>query len=237
MKSIFRSLSARGPLLSEWGRMFYLSYVSIARFPSEALVAAMDRPRDQLAKLSKSHYHSSLCLREFPDGDQYLLLKLRTRNRATGVAVLMRPCFCSGNISACSGLCSIHDFWMDVCVRTPHFQPLFPSLLNKTINRALEGSLRSVNITGARKYPTHAFRRGASVELKRPGRSPGAALKAVGRNSASFRPYLSFVEGEGANIRLVLAYASDGADDDHFADCVDDASPPPFFNMRGRLVN
>ena len=79
----------------------------------------------------------------------------------------------------------------------------------ENINRVLKGTLRSMEVEDAHKYSTHAFRRGASMELKRSGSTFGEVLKTVGWNSASFRSYLSFVEDEAANIRLILAYDSD----------------------------
>ena len=42
------------------------------------------------------------------------------------------------------------------------------------------------------------------MELKRCGDTLSQVLKTVGWNSASFRAYLSFVEDEEVNIRLIL---------------------------------
>ena len=62
-----------------------------------------------------------------------------------------------------------------------------------------------MNIADADSYSTHAFRRGASMDLKCSGSTLAQVLKTVGWNSAAFRAYLSFVEDEEVNIRSILA--------------------------------
>ena len=62
-----------------------------------------------------------------------------------------------------------------------------------------------MGVAEAASYSTHAFRRGASMELKGSGSTLAQVLKTVGWNSASFRAYLSFVEDEEVNIRSILA--------------------------------
>ena len=42
------------------------------------------------------------------------------------------------------------------------------------------------------------------MELKLPGSTLAQAIETVGRNSATFRAYLSFSAEEAANIRLIL---------------------------------
>ena len=82
---------------------------------------------------------------------------------------------------------------------------LFPTLRSRNINRILKGTLRSMKIPDANSYSTHAFRRGASMELKNSGSNLAQILKTVGWNSSAFRAYLSFVEDEEVNIRSILA--------------------------------
>ena len=213
-KSLFRAIVARGSLDSEWGRLFYLAYVFILRLPSEALVAVRAGPSDQLMKHSKLAHQSAIGLREFPDGKQFLVLKLRTRKHTRGGAIIYRPCFCSSDVLACSGLCPVHDFWRIVAAKTKAHAPLFPSLINKNINRVLKAMLANMGVEDAHKYSSHAFHRGASMELKRSSSSFAEVLKTVGWNSAAFRSYLSFAEDEAANIRLILAYDSDDSADE-----------------------
>ena len=76
--------------------------------------------------------------------------------------------------------------------------------------------IRSMEVDDAGKFPTHAFRRGACMELKRSASSFAEVLKTVGWNSAASRPYLSFAEEEAANIRLILAFESDDSADEDF---------------------
>ena len=217
---------ARETLGTEWGRLFYLAYIFILRLPSEALVAVRAGPTDQLMKASKLPYQASLGLRDFPDGNQFLVLKLRTRKHTRGGSVLFRPCFCSSDTLACAGLCPVRDFWRVVSATTRAHNPLFPSLMNKNINRVLKGMLHSMGVEDAHQYSTHAFRRGASMELKRSASSFAEALKTVGWNSAAFRSYLSFAEGEAANIRFILAYDSDDSADEDFGDEQEVTSSP-----------
>ena len=117
----------------------------------------------------------------------------------------MRPCFCDADDLGGKGICPIHDFWPAVCKNSLWNEPLFPALRSKNINRILKGMLRSMNIPEADSYSTHAFRRGASMELKNSGSNLAQILKTVGWNSSAFRAYLSFVEDEEVNIRSILA--------------------------------
>lgn len=224
-KSLFRAIIARETLNSEWGRLFYLAYVFILRLPSEALVAVRAGPTDQLMKMSKLAHQSALGLREFPDGNQFLVLKLRTRKHTRGGAIIFRPCFCRNDVLGCAGLCPVHDFWKAVASTTVAHEPLFPSLLKKNVNRVLKGMLSAMCVEDASKYSTHAFRRGASMELKRSSSSFAEVLKTVGWNSASFRSYLSFAEDEAANVRLILAYDTDEEEEEEIEDSVDTSSP------------
>ena len=65
--------------------------------------------------------------------------------------------------------------------------------------------IRSMGVAEADSYSAHAFRRGASMELKGSGSTLPHVLKKVGWNSASFRAYLSLVEDEEVNIRSIFA--------------------------------
>ena len=203
-KNLFRKLIAHESLHSEAGRLFYLAYVFILRLPSEALPAVRASPHDTLMNRSRLPHQSALGLRSLPNGEQRLVLKLRTRKHVRGGAVLMRPCFCDTNTLASHGICPIHDFWRIAKDSAEWGSPLFPVLARKNINRVLRGTLTSMKVPDALSYSTHAFRRGASMELKRCGDTLSQVLKTVGWNSASFRAYLSFVEDEEVNIRLIL---------------------------------
>ena len=232
-KTLFRAIIARESLSSEWGRLFYLAYVFILRLPSEALVAVRAGPTDQLMKASKLAHQSALGLREFPDGNQFLVLKLRTRKHTRGGAILFRPCFCRDDILGCRGLCPVHDFWRAVSASTVAHHPLFPSLINRNVNRVLKGMLTAMGVEDASMYSTHAFRRGAAMELKRSTSSFEEVLKTVGWNSASFRSYLSFAEDEAANVRLILAYDTDESDGEDFPEDFDGSSSSPSSTSEG----
>ena len=203
-KQLFRSLIAHETLQSESGRLFYLAYVFILRLPSEALPAVRAPPNALLLNRSRLPFQSALGLRELPNGEQRLVLKLKTRKHVRGGAVLMRPCFCDSDTLASRGICPIHDFWRVILTETASGQQLFPSLIKRNINRILKGTLKTMNVEDAHSYSTHAFRRGASMELKRTDSTLAQVLKTVGWNSGTYRAYLSFVEDEEVNIRLIL---------------------------------
>ena len=82
-------------------------------------------------------------------------------------------------------------------------EALFPTLKGKNINRILNDMLGSMQVMDAAHYSTHAFRSGAPMELKRADPILAQVLKAVWWNSATSRAYLSFVEDEEVNIRLI----------------------------------
>ena len=203
-KPLFRSLMNHESLNTEWGRLFYLAYVFILRLPSEALPARRAAAGDSLLSRHPLPHQAVLSLRSMPDGQQCLVLKLRTRKHVRSGAVLFRPCFCNGVVLASAGLCPIHDFWRVAIATNDLDSPLFPSLINRNINRVLKGTLRTMGVEDSECYSTHCFRRGASMELKRSGSTLAQVLKTVGWNSAAYRTYLSFVEDEATNIRLIL---------------------------------
>ena len=206
-KRRFRKILARETLASEFGRLCYLAYVFILRLPSEALpVVRASLTNELLNRTPLPDGAPALIGSRFPlDGSERIVLKPRSRKATRGGAILMRPCFCDADDLGGKGICPIHDRWHAVCSSTMWGEPLFPFHCSKNINRILKGMLRSLNIPEADSYSTHAFRRGASMELKGSGPTLAQVLKTVGWNSASFRAYLSFVEDEGVNIRSILA--------------------------------
>ena len=87
--------------------------------------------------------------------------------------------------------------------------------------------LRSMGIAETESYSTHAFRRGASMELKNSGSNLAQILRTVGWNSAAFRAYLSFVEDEEVNIRSILANFDgfESSDDESESELISPSSP------------
>ena len=205
-KRLFRLILAHETLSSEFGRLCFLAYVFILRLPSEALPAVRASPEDDLIKRSplSAGLHSLIGMRFLPDDSERVVLKLRSRKATRGGAILMRPCFCDADDLGGKGICPVHDFWPAVISRSLWGEPLFPSLRTRNINRILKGMLRSMGVDESERYSTHAFRRGASMELKNSGSNLAQILKTVGWNSAAFRAYLSFVEDEEVNIRSIL---------------------------------
>ena len=225
-KSLFRAILARESLSSKRGRLFYIAYVFIHRRPSEALVAVRAGSTDQLMKMSKFAHQSALGLGIFPNCNQFLVSKLRARKHTRIGSIIFRPCFFRGDVLGCANLRPIRDFWRAVASSTVAHEPLFPSLLKKNVNRVLKGMLSAMNVEDASKYSTHAFRRGASIELKRPSSSFAEALKTVGWSSASFCSYLSFAEGESDNIRRILAYDTDESEGEYDSEDMEETSSP-----------
>ena len=206
-KRLFRKIVAHETLSSEFGRLCYMAYVFILRLPSEALPAVRAAPQDSLLLRSPlpAQLKALIGTRFLPDDSERLVLKLRPRKATRGGAILMRPCFCDADDLGGKGICPIHDFWPSVCDSSLWEEPLFPTLRSRNINRILKGMLRSMGVREAESYSTHAFRRGAAMELKNSGSNLAQILKTVGWNSAAFRAYLSFVEDEEVNIRSILA--------------------------------
>ena len=206
-KRLFRKILAHETLSSEFGRLCYLAYVFILRLPSEALPVCRASSQDDLLKRTPLPDGTPALIgcRFLQDDSERVVLKLRSRKATRGGAILMRPCFCDADDLGGKGICPLHDWWPAVCRSTSWGEPLFPAHRSKNINRILKGMLRSMGVAEAASYSTHAFRRGASMELKGSGSTLAQVLKTVGWNSASFRAYLSFVEDEEVNIRSILA--------------------------------
>ena len=231
-KRIFRLILAHETLNSEFGRLCYLAYVFILRLPSEALPAVRASPSDELIKRSPlpGTFQALIGTRFLPDDSERLVLKLRSRKSTRGGAIIMRPCFCDADDLGGKGICPIHDFWPAVCSSSLWGEDLFPTLRSRNINRILKGMLRSMKIPDADSFSTHAFRRGASMELKNSGSTLAQILKTVGWNSSAFRAYLSFIQDEEVNIRSILSncdsYESSdcGSEDDLVFSSTDDSS-------------
>ena len=94
--------------------LFYLSYVSILRLPSEALPAFRAPPRDLLLNRTRLARQSALALRSIPNGGQMLALNLRKGKHVRGGAVLHRPCFCESDTRASSGIAPYSHFLANI---------------------------------------------------------------------------------------------------------------------------
>ena len=103
----------------------------------------------------------------------------------------------------------MRDFWPVVCSATSWNEPLFRSIRSKNTNRIPEGALRSLGVSETDSYATHAFRRGASIELKSSCSTLANVLKTVGWTYTTFMGYRPFVGDGEVDIRPILAN-SDG---------------------------
>ena len=117
----------------------------------------------------------------------------------------MRPCFCGENSLLPQRNCPIHFFWAEVLRTAVPGQPLFPTLLNKNINRALRAALGRIDLPEFERYSSHCFRRGAATAILNSGSSLAQIMRTAGWNSNSFKIYLNLQKAEESSMRQVLA--------------------------------
>ena len=175
----------------------------LLRVQSEGIPAIRASSNDRILDRSPIKAQSLIGLRDI-GGEDRLVLKLTKRKNNRYGSVLMRPCFCGGNIIGDTGICPVHDFWPAVRRHTAIGSALFPSLLKKNVNRVLKGTMCSLQVEDAERYTLKGFRRGCIMEIKRSGSTLGVILGTGGWTAAGFRAYLSLQEDEESSIKALL---------------------------------
>ena len=173
------------------------------RVPSEAL-PLIRAPADELLLSDCPPISQAVIgLREF-QGQTRLVLKLERRENARTGFTAIRPCFCGENALLPKHNCPIHVFWVEVLRNTAPGQPLFPTLVNKNINRVLRATLERLAIPEGTRYSSHCLRRGAAAAILDSGSSLAEIMRTAGWSPSSFRIYLNLQKAEEFSMRSVL---------------------------------
>ena len=205
-------------LQSEFGLLGYLSFLFLLRVQSEGLPIHRASLQEPLLDRSPQKLQALIGLREVA-GEKRLILKLKTRKNCRRGVILMRPCFCSGSILVPTSLCPVHRVWPLIREKVLPDQPIFPTLLNKNLNRVLKASLKNIGFPQAEKYTMYCFRRGCLMEMKRADSTVSEIMRTAGWSSAQFRTYLDLKEDEEAVIAsLMRAINTREETDDEYSD-------------------
>ena len=200
LDSLIRAESWESP----FARLCYISFLFMLRVPSEALPLIRAPVDELLLSDSSPSSQAVIGLREF-QGHTRLVLRLARRKNAPRGFTAMRPCFCGANALLPKHNCPIHVFWAEVLRNTAPGQPLFPTLVNKNINRVLRASLGRIAVPDSERYSSHGFRRGAATAILDSGSSLAEIMRTAGWSSSSFRIYLNLQKAEESSMRKVLA--------------------------------
>ena len=79
------------------------------------------------------------------------------------------PLFCNLTNPRAALFCPVRVFWPLIRCRVAPGQPTFSAVNRRNFNRILKAALSKLRIPEADRYSSHAFRRGASQELKESG--------------------------------------------------------------------
>ena len=133
------------------GRLFYRAFIFLLRAQSAGLPIRRDSSSDRLLGQSPISSQCPIDIRGVA-GEDRLVSELKTRKNARRGPILMRPCFCSGNIIDGKGLCPLYDFRSVVRRATPIGAFLFSGIRRKNLDRVSTASLTSLEIADANGY-------------------------------------------------------------------------------------
>ena len=91
---------------------------------------------------------------------------------------------------------------------------MFPNVSANMFNPRLKRAMCDLNYVGGHRFPSHAFRRGATQEIFNSGSFLATILKSGMWNAAGYKSYLDLHADEAINISALLATAIDSDSDD-----------------------
>lgn len=135
-------------------------------------------------------------------GVKKLAIRLKSRKNSRSGAILIRSCSCTSGTT--ETLCPLHSFWKHIQATIGRGERLFPQVSKSAVNKTIKKRFRILGYESAERYSSHAFRRGAAMELQGSGSSMGQIMKAGGWSSSAFKVYLSLDKAEGDEIDRIL---------------------------------
>ena len=135
------------------------SFLFSFRVPSETRVLRRAFSTDAMDCFSPKPEMALVGVREIV-GEQFLIANRSWRKNLTSGCILRRPCFCSLRSPRAAKLCPVRAFWPLIRRRVAPGQLLFQSVNRRNFNRILEAITSKLAIPKARRYSSHAFRRG-----------------------------------------------------------------------------
>ena len=83
-------------------------------------------------------------------------------------------------------------------------EPLFPKTYANSINQQLKAVMTKLDYDRGHKYSSHAFRRGATEEIKNSGSTFATIITSGGWTAAGYKSYLDLQADEAVNISKLL---------------------------------
>ena len=149
-------------------------------------------------------------------GAEVLVIKFAFRKNIRNGCILMRPCLRKDGSETAAALCPVHMIWGCIRARTKAGGLLFPLLSANKFNRELKATTIALKIDQGGLYSSHAFRRGATQEIKDSGSTLATIIGAGNWLSATFKNYINLMADEAINVSTILLdnLGSDSEDSD-----------------------
>ena len=191
---------------SAFFQLAYLSYLFPLRAPSEALRICRAFFDDTLTEFVPQPDKAMMGIRKHSDREM-LVLKFPFRGNIRGGCVLFRPFLCSGEDDRTRTLCPVHAIWP--LIQIP---PTFPPC---KVNRTFKTVMTKLGYPDGPKCSPHAFRRGATQEIKDGGSTIALITQSGTWTHAGYKAYLGLHADFAINIsRFALDALGSGSEDD-----------------------
>ena len=155
-------------LYSAQGQAYFLPYLFGLRVPSETIRLTRAFRGDRLTEFAPQTDKALIATRKYKETTA-LVIKFAFRKNIRNGCILMRPCLRGAPSGAANRLCPVHMVWPRIAGRVNAGDPLFPDLTPNTFNRQLKGTMTALGFDRGGMYSSHAFRRGATNEIKNSG--------------------------------------------------------------------
>ena len=214
---------------SQFGQLCYLSYLFSLRVPSETLQIRRAYHDDPLTQFVHQEDRALMGIRKY-ENNELLVLKFARRKNIRGGCVLFRPCICYENHPRAIGLCPIHTVWPIIARNTPPGCVVFSTFSPTSINRTLKCVMTKIGYADGARYSSHAFRRGATQEIKDSGSTLSIIIKSGTWTHSGYRSYLDLQADFAINISRFVLDAADSDSNDE-----DDSLPKNERKIRKRM--
>ena len=213
-KDLTALLDHEGPD-SPFFQVAYMSYLFSLRVPSEALTMKRAFRDDPLTEFVPQTDKVLIGIRTYEATD-LLVVKFAYRKNIRGGCVLFRPCICAEPDCRARTLCPLHAIWPRIRDRTLAGGLLFPMFSPCSLNRTFKVVMTKMGYRDGPKFSSHAFRRGATQEIKDSGSTLSVIIKSGTWTHAGYKSYLDLQADYAINISrfLIESLGSDSEEED-----------------------
>ena len=199
---------------STFFQLAYLSYLFSLRVPSEALSIRRAFFEDPLTEFAPHPDKALMGIRRYSDHEM-LVQKFAFRKNIRGGCVLFRPCLCSEKDHSARTLCPVRAIWPLIRQRTNAGDRIPPSYSPRSVNRTFKMVMTKMGYPDGPEYSPHAFRRGATQEIKDSGSTLALIITSGTWTHAGYKAYLDLQADFAINIsRFAIDALGSGREDD-----------------------